>query len=94
MALSNSAKSRDMRSTSRTITSLLATVGTLFAVSAMIGAPVAQACSGPDVVWLNGACTEPPPVDSGGPPPAPKLTTVNGPAGSSTTHIVNGKPQR
>ena len=59
-----------MRATrSRTITSLLAAVGTVFAVSAMIGAPVAvaQSCK-PSQVWLNGECTEPPPVDSGGPP--------------------------
>ena len=54
---------------SRTITSLLAAVGAGFAVSAMISAPtaVAQSCK-PSQVWLNGECTEPPPVDSGGPP--------------------------
>jgi hypothetical protein len=56
-----------MRLTSRTITSLLAAVGTGFAVSAMIGAPVAVAEScRPSQVWLNGECTYPP-DDSGGP---------------------------
>ena len=50
--LSNSVKSRDMRPTSRTITSLLAAVGAGFAVSAMIGAPiaVAQVCKPSQVV--------------------------------------------
>ena len=83
----------NMRLTSRTITSLLAAVGTGFAVSAMIGAPVAvaQVCK-PDQVWLNGECTAPP-DDSGG-SPEPKLITESGPAGSSTTHIVNGRPER
>jgi hypothetical protein len=79
MALSNSAKSRDMRPTSRTITALLAAAGAGFAVSAMIGAPVAvaQSCR-PDQVWLNGACTEPPPVDSGGPPPDQRVVCTQG----------------
>ena len=50
---------------SRTITALLAAVGTVFAVSAMIGAPIAGEC------WD-------PPAD-GQPLPEPKLTTVHGP---------------
>jgi len=81
-----------MRPTSRTIAALSAAVVTGFAVSAMIGAPVAvaQFCIN-DQVWLNGECTAPP--GDSGVPPEPKLTTVNGPAGSSTTHIVNGKPE-
>jgi hypothetical protein len=64
---------------SRPITSLLAAVGTGFAVSAMIGAPiaVAQGCK-PSQVWLNGECTYPS-DDSGGPPAEPRLTTVHGP---------------
>jgi hypothetical protein len=63
---------------SRPITSLLAAAGAGFAVSAMIGAPVAvaQVCK-PSQVWLNGECTYPP-DDSGGPPPEPRLN-VHGP---------------
>ena len=91
--LSNSVKSRDMRPTSRTIAALLAAVGAGFAVSAVICAPVAVAHScKPSQVWLNGECTYPP-DDSGG-PPEPRLITEHGPAGSSTTHIVDGKPER
>jgi hypothetical protein len=90
--LSNSVKSRDMRPTSRTIAALLAAVGAGFALSAM-SAPVAvaQSCK-PSQVWLNGECTYPP-DDSGG-PAEPKLVTEHGAAGSSTTHIVDGKPER
>ena len=78
--LSNSVKSPDMRPTSRTITSLLAAVSAAFAVSAMIGAPIAdaQVCT-PSQVWLNGECTYPP--ELGGPPPEqrkPRLD-VHGP---------------
>ena len=78
--LSDCVKSRDKRPTSRTITALLAAVGTGCAVFAMIGAPiaVAQSCR-TDQVWLNGECTYPP-GDSGG----PRLTTVNGPPRNST----------
>lgn len=92
--LPNDLKSRPTRLTSRTITALSAAVAAGFAVSALIGAPVAvaQACINDDV-WLNGECTAPP-DDSGGAPPEPKLVTEHGPAGSSTTHIVNGKPER
>ena len=45
---------------SRTITSLLAAVGAGFAVSAMIGPPiaVAQVCSNPFQVEIDGHCTE------------------------------------
>jgi hypothetical protein len=53
-----------MRPTSsRTITSLLAAAGAGFAVSAMIGAPiaVAQVCE-PGQVEIDGQCTEPPEV--------------------------------
>jgi len=66
----------NMRLTSPTITSLLAAVG--FAVSAMIGAPVAVAhvCK-PSQVWLAGECWDPP--ADGQPLPEPKLTTVHGP---------------
>jgi hypothetical protein len=91
--LSNSVKSRDMRPTSRTIAALLAAVGAGFAVSAMICAPVAvaQSCK-PSQVWLNGECTYP--TDDSGGPPEPRLITEHGAAGSSTTHIVDGKPER
>ena len=68
-----------MRATrSRTINSLLAAVGTVFAVSAMIGAPVAvaQSCK-PSQVWLAGECWDPP--ADGAPLPEPKMTTVHGP---------------
>jgi hypothetical protein len=46
---------------SRTITSLLAAVGAGFAVSAMIGAPiaVAQVCDDPRDSVINGKCTYP-----------------------------------
>ena len=61
--LSNSVKSRDMRPTSRTITALLAAVGTGFAVSAMIGAPIADA----QVCEIEGQCRnvigDPVPID-------------------------------
>jgi len=79
--------------TADTITSLLAAVSAGFAVSAMICAPiaVAQSCK-PDQVWLHGECTYPP-DDSGG-PPEPRLITEHGSAGSSTTHIVDGRPER
>ena len=91
--LSYSVKSRDMRPTSRTITALLAAVGTGFAISAMICAPVAvaQSCK-PSQVWVNGECTYP--ADDSGGPPEPRLVTEHGAAGSSTTHIVDGKPER
>jgi hypothetical protein len=48
-----------MRPTSRTITSLLAAAGAGFAVSAMIGAPVAvaQVCE-PGQVEIDGQCTD------------------------------------
>jgi hypothetical protein len=60
MPFSSSEKSRDMRLTSRTITSLFAAVGTGFAVSTMIGAPiaVAQVCD-PGQSEINGECIYP-----------------------------------
>ena len=56
--LSNSVKSRDMRLTSRTITALLAAVSAGFAVSAMIGAPIAdaQVCEIEGQVKIDGQC--------------------------------------
>jgi hypothetical protein len=60
--LSRSEKSRDMRLTSRTITSLLAAVGAGFAVSTMIGAPiaVAQVCDpAKGQSEINGECIYP-----------------------------------
>ena len=86
--LSNSVKSRDMRPTSRTITAFLAAVGTGFAVSAMIGAPVAvaQVCK-PSQVWLAGECWDPPP--DGSPLPEPKLITEHGPAHGAIQHNQN-----
>ena len=56
--LSNSVKRRDMRPTSRSITALSAAVVTGFAVSAMIGAPiaVAEVCQ-PGHVGIDGRCT-------------------------------------
>jgi hypothetical protein len=71
--LSRSEKSRDMRLTSRTITSLLAAVGAGFAVSTMIGAPiaVAQVCK-PNQVEVNGQCTDLQNVDN--PPVLPPGT--------------------
>jgi hypothetical protein len=76
---------RDMRPTSRIITSLLAAVTAVFAVSAMIGAPVAvaQSCK-PDQVWLAGECWDPP--ADGSPLPEPKLITEHGPASGATQH--------
>ena len=93
MPLSTAVKSRAMRPTSRTVTALLAAVGTGFAVFAMTGAPiaVAQSCK-PDQVWLHGECTYPP--DDSGAPPEPRLITEHGSAASSTTHIVDGRPER
>ena len=71
-----------MRPTPRPIASILAAIG--FAVSAMIGAPVAVASNCIDgKVWLNGECIYPPDA-SGGPPPQPKLTTVSGPPRNAT----------
>ena len=63
---------------SRPITSLLAAAGAGFAVSAMIGAPVAvaQVCK-PSQVWLAGECWDPP--ADGRPLPEPKLITEHGP---------------
>jgi hypothetical protein len=47
--VSSSEKSRDMRPSSRTITPLLAAVATAFAVSTMIGAPIAVAQTCPEI---------------------------------------------
>jgi hypothetical protein len=59
MPFSSSEKSRDMRLTSRTITSLFAAVGTGFALSTMISAPVAVAteCVAGEVI-IDGRCTD------------------------------------
>jgi hypothetical protein len=67
--LSNGVKSRDMRPTSRTITALLAAVGTGLVVSAMIGAPIAdaQVCEIEGQVKIDGQCRnvigDPVPID-------------------------------
>jgi hypothetical protein len=55
---SDSVKSRAMRPTSRCITALLVAVGTGFAVSATIGAPiaVAQVCEIEGQVKIDGQC--------------------------------------
>ena len=88
MPLSNSVKSRDMRPTSRTITALLVAVGTGFAVSAMIGAPiaVAQSCK-PNQEWINGECvTPPPPPEDFGVPPGGQQIVCTG----AGCHVLNG----
>src|ERR1700742_644848 len=71
--LSNCVKSRDMRPTSRTITALLAAVGTGFAISAVIGAPdaVAQFCPYSDQEKIDGICRNVMPVP--GPPEDQKV---------------------
>lgn len=58
--VSTSEKSRDMRQSSLTVSSLLAAVVAGFAVSAIIGAPVAvaQVCA-PGLVDIDGQCTDP-----------------------------------